>query len=91
MQQLGFNTAETSLAYEGGSPAALGNYIANCYIDFGLQDGANEANDYANTTYAPVNPPIEPDLARQSEYRGSRSLAANFAGFIYRASRQRHR
>ena len=63
MQQLGFNPADTSLAYEGGSPAALGNYIANCYIDFGLQDGANEANDYANTTYAPVNPPIEPDLA----------------------------
>ena len=63
MQQFGFNTAETSLAYESGSPAALGNYIASCYISFGLQDGANELNDYANTTYAPVNPAIEPDLA----------------------------
>ena len=62
MQQLGFNTAETSLAYEGGSPAALGNYIASCYVDFGLQDGANEANDYANVSYAPVNPAIEPEL-----------------------------
>lgn len=62
MQQFGFNTADTSLAYEGGSPAALGNYIASCYIDFGLQDGSNEANDYANASYAPVNPAIEPDL-----------------------------
>jgi len=62
MQQLGFNTGDTSLAYEGGSPAALGNYIANCYIDFGMQDGANEANDYANVAYAPINPPIEPEL-----------------------------
>ena len=61
MQQLGFNTAQTSLAYEGGSPAALGNYIADCYISFGLQDGANETNDYANVSYAPVNPPIEPE------------------------------
>jgi hypothetical protein len=62
MQQFGFNTGNTSLAYEGGSAAALGNYIARCYIDFGLQDGSNEANDYANTAYAPVNPPIEPEL-----------------------------
>ncbi|MBT8103500.1 MAG: vanadium-dependent haloperoxidase [Gammaproteobacteria bacterium] len=61
MQQFGFNTADTSLAYENGSPAALGNYIARCYIDFGMQDGANEANDYANISYAPVNPPIEPE------------------------------
>jgi hypothetical protein len=62
MQQLGFDTGDTSLAYEGGSPAALGNYIASCYIDFGMQDGANEANDYANASYAPVNLPIEPEL-----------------------------
>lgn len=61
MQQLGFNTSQTSLAFEGGSPAALGNYIADCYINFGLQDGANESNDYANVWYAPVNPPIEPE------------------------------
>ena len=62
MQQYGFNTGDTSVDYESGSPAALGNYIAACYIDYGMQDGANEANDYANTVYAPVNPPIEPEL-----------------------------
>ena len=61
MQQFDFNTAQTSLAYESGSPAALGNYIADCYIEFGLQDSANEANDYANVSYAPINPPIEPE------------------------------
>ena len=27
-----------------------------------MQDGANEANDYANEFYEPVNPPIEPEL-----------------------------
>ena len=61
MQQLGFSTAQTSLAYQNGSPAALGNYIADCYIRFGLQDGANESNDYANASYAPINPAIEPE------------------------------
>ncbi len=61
MTQFGYNTGDASLSYEGGSAAALGNYIADCYIRFGLQDGSNEANDYANTTYAPVNPAIFPE------------------------------
>ena len=39
---------------------AFGNGIAQCYIDFGLVDGANEADDYANVSYEPVNPPLEP-------------------------------
>ena len=62
MQTLGFDTADVSVDYAGGSAAALGNYIADCYIQFGLQDGANEVNDYANEWYEPVNPPIEPEL-----------------------------
>ncbi len=62
MQSLGLDTADTSLDYTKGSAAALGNYIADCYIQFGFQDGANEANDYANEWYVPVNPPIEPEL-----------------------------
>ena len=36
-------------------PAALGAAIAQCYIDYGLQDGSNEANNYANQFYEPVN------------------------------------
>ena len=61
MLALGLDSNDVSLDYAGGSPAALGNYIADCYIRFGLQDGANEANDYANTAYMPVNPPVEPE------------------------------
>ena len=58
MQTLGYDFTNTSLDYAGGSAAALGNYIADCYIRFGLQDGANEINDYVNVSYTPVNPPI---------------------------------
>ncbi|MBU3001899.1 vanadium-dependent haloperoxidase [Paraglaciecola arctica] len=58
MQNLGFNIDDESLDYSQGSAAALGNYIADCYIQFGLQDGSNEQNDYANTSYQTVNPPL---------------------------------
>lgn len=61
MAELGYDVENTSAAYEQGSPAALGNYIAECYIAHGLQDGANEQNAYAPTVYAPVNPPIKPE------------------------------
>ena len=43
-------------------PAALGNHIGQCYIDFGLVDGANEMNDYANVAYEPVNDALKPEL-----------------------------
>ena len=62
MVELGFDSSETSAAYQDGSPAALGNYIAECYLAYGLQDGANEANDYAARAYEAVNPPIQPEL-----------------------------
>lgn len=62
MAILGFNTGFTSTDYSGGSAAALGNYIAACYISFGLQDGSNEQNGYTNTVYTPVNPPLNVDI-----------------------------
>ena len=62
MQSFGFDTTNTSTSYATGEPAALGNHIAECYIQFGLQDGANEANDYVNVSYTPVNPAVEPEL-----------------------------
>ena len=46
---LGYDTTFTSMDYSTGSAAALGNYIAQCVIDYGMQDGANEANNYANS------------------------------------------
>ena len=61
MQSLGYDPGDNSTDTRGGSAAAMGNVIASCYINFGLQDGANEADDYANVSYQPVNPPIEPE------------------------------
>jgi hypothetical protein len=61
MHDLGLDPALTTTDYTTGAPAALGNYIAACYLAYGLLDGANEVNRYANTSYTPVNPDIEPD------------------------------
>ena len=61
-RRLGFDGENDSADYASGSPGALGNHVAQCYINFGLADGANEANDYANTAYMPANPPLEPHL-----------------------------
>ena len=51
LTELGYNPSFTSTDYSDGSPAALGNYIARCMIDFGLQDGSNESGGYASTAY----------------------------------------
>lgn len=59
MAELGLDIDNTSTSYGDGSPAALGNYIAACYIAYGMSDGANEANNYASVDYMPFNPPIE--------------------------------
>jgi hypothetical protein len=58
MTQLGYDPSFTSTDYSSGSPAALGNYIGQSVIDFGLQDGSNEQNGYAYQHYAPYNPPL---------------------------------
>jgi hypothetical protein len=62
MASLGYDVTNESTDTSGNSPAALGNLIAQCYIDFGLQDGSNEVNDFANTSYSPVNPDIDPNI-----------------------------
>ena len=58
MDLLGYDRTITSIDYSTGSPAALGNYIANRIIAFGLQDGSRELQNYSNSYYAPVNPPL---------------------------------
>lgn len=60
MDALGYDKTFTSEV--GDTPAALGNRIATTVLGFGAADGANEANDYVNQTYLPVNPPILPVL-----------------------------
>jgi hypothetical protein len=62
MSELDYMVANRSTDYSDGSGAALGNYLADCYIDYGFQDGANEEAGYENADYTPVNPPIEPEL-----------------------------
>lgn len=60
MDALGYDPDDVST--RGDSPAALGNRIAQAIIDFGLTDGANELNGYANRYYQPVNRPLLPVL-----------------------------
>lgn len=60
MSTLGYDITRTSTDVSTGSAAAVGNRIAECYIAYGLQDGANEGNGYRNQHYLPVNPPLEP-------------------------------
>ncbi|GLR19301.1 MopE-related protein [Portibacter lacus] len=66
MNLLGYNKNYTSLDYESGNPAALGNYIASEIIKFGLQDGSNEALQYENNYYEAVNDPLVMDLSGNS-------------------------
>ncbi len=63
---LGYDPSFTSTDYSTGSPAALGNYMGQCLIDLGLQDGSNEEINYAYRHYKPVNPPMYPALAGDS-------------------------
>src|SRR5690606_24084712 len=61
MQHYGLDPSYASTDYRHDrSPAALGNYIGDCVIRFGLDDGSNEANDYLTRSYVPVNPPLDP-------------------------------
>ncbi len=62
MATLGYDSNFTSLDYSTGSAAALGNYIADCIINFGLQDNSNEALSYTNQSYSTSNPPLVTDF-----------------------------
>ncbi len=61
MDALGYDKTFSSTV--GNTPAALGNRIAQTVISHGQTDGANEQNDYADTSgYFPVNPSMVKDL-----------------------------
>ena len=62
MQALDLDSSIETTVDRDLSAAALGNHIADCYIRFGLADGANEAADYGNRAYRAVNAPLEPAL-----------------------------
>lgn len=61
-QSYGYDVNFTSTDYSGGSYAALGNYFAEKMIAFGMQDGSNEADEYDNMYYDPINDPLILDL-----------------------------
>ena len=50
-----------STDYINDGPAALGNYLAEQIIAYGLQDGSNEIDDYASLCYESINPNILPE------------------------------
>jgi hypothetical protein len=55
MNNLGYDKNIISTNYVGGTPAELGNYIAEQIISMGLADGSNEANNYINQYYTAEN------------------------------------
>ena len=57
MAALGFDSGASAAL---GPAAALGACIGAFYIARGLEDGSNEANDYASIAYRPVNEALEP-------------------------------
>ena len=60
MAELGYDPGFTSTDYSTGDPRALGNYLGECLVAYGQQDGANDINDYANLYYTPFNPTLVP-------------------------------
>jgi hypothetical protein len=88
MESLGYDLNDESLDYSQGSAVALGNYIARCYIEFGLQDGSNEQQFYANKSYQPVNPPLvlsRTDIGNPSILDLNRWQPLSIDGFIDQA------
>lgn len=62
LNSYGYDDNFTSIDYSSGSHAALGNYLASEMIAFGLLDGSNEQNDFANQYYSPINDPLILDI-----------------------------
>lgn len=58
MQKHGYNFRNHSIDYAAGSPAALGNYIAQCVLRLGQSDGSNESGNYLEPGFQPLNPKL---------------------------------
>ena len=58
-KNLGYEKNYESKDYNNSSFAALGNYIGDCIIRFGYQDGSNEINGFESNYYKPINPPLD--------------------------------
>ena len=83
MGQLGYDVNFISSDYTTGSAAALGNYIAMQYISYGFQDGSNEANNYKNLYYTPINSPLNLSIqASETIINPNRWQPLSFEEFI---------
>lgn len=63
MGSLSYDKSNLDVQYQNGSPSSLGNYLAQCVIDYGLQDGSNEINNFENQYYQSVNDGLDPTTA----------------------------
>lgn len=59
MKKHGYNFRDYSIDYTAGSPAALGNYLAQCILQMSQTDGANEEGNYNSKSYKPLNPALD--------------------------------
>jgi hypothetical protein len=59
MQAHGYDYRNFSADYTSGSPAALGNYVAQCVLRMSNGDGSNEENNYSGAKYPQMNPLME--------------------------------
>ena len=59
--ELGYDSGYTSTDYSTNIPAALGNYIAECIINFGYQDGYRDASDQCSLSHiwGGIHPPVD--------------------------------
>lgn len=85
MASLGYDVSNVSIDYASGDGATLGNYLASCMISFGLTDGSNDANDYANLFYEPVNTPMNPNFNGAYLEEPDRWQPLTFESFIGQA------
>jgi hypothetical protein len=58
MISFNYDISLVSVDYADGQASSLGNFIALEIINYGLLDGSNEAIDYGNIFYEPLNQPL---------------------------------
>lgn len=64
----GFDPSYISQIYQYGNSAALGNFMAAQLINFGLNDGSRELDNYENAFYTPLNTPLVLDAYNPSDF-----------------------
>ncbi|RSK40643.1 FG-GAP-like repeat-containing protein [Mangrovimonas spongiae] len=82
MEELGYDATITSTDYQSGDPVALGNYVAEMLINYGLIDGARESTGYDNEYYESINPPLAPEVQNSTIQYPNRWQSLNLQTYI---------